>query len=282
MTGKWFEETLHPDFHQRLKISDVLHHEKTDYQGLLIFENSALGRVLALDGVVQTTEADEFFYHEMLTHPAILAHGEAKRVLIIGGGDGGALEEALKHPIEKATVIEIDPAVVELSKKYLPSISAGAFDDPRTELIIWDGTKFVATTEERFDVILVDSTDPVGPAMVLFQEEFYANCKRCLTERGILITQSGVPFLQAAEARSTNRHFRALFADHSFYLVPVPSYVGGFMTLGWASLSEANRAVSRDEIERRYAAAQIATRYYNPDIHLAAFALPNYIRELMG
>lgn len=272
MTGKWFEETLHPDFHQRLKISDVLHHDKDGLPGLPHLRElrtrpgAGAGRRRPDDG----------------GRRAILAHGEAKRVLIIGGGDGGALEEALKHPIEKATVIEINPAVVELSKKYLPSISAGAFDDPRTELIIWNGTKFVATTEERLDVILVDSTDPVGPAMVLFQEEFYANCKRCLTERGILITQSGVPFLQAEEARSTNRHFRALFADHSFYLVPVPSYVGGFMTFGWASLSEANRAVSRDEIERRYAVAQIATRYYNLDIHLAAFALPNYIRELMG
>ncbi|MGB1548679.1 MAG: polyamine aminopropyltransferase, partial [Alphaproteobacteria bacterium] len=239
MTGSWFEETLYPDFGQRLKISNVLHREKTDYQDLIIFENPQFGRVLALDGNVQTTEGDEFFYHEMLNHPAILAHGEVKRVLIIGGGDGGALREALKHPIEKATMVEIDPSVIELSKQYLPTLSAGAFDDPRTELIIWDGTKFVAETDERFDVIIVDSTDPVGPAKVLFQEEFYTNCKRCLTERGILITQSGVPFLQGEEARDVHRRLRSLFADNGFLMVPVPTYVGGFMAIGWASLSEA-------------------------------------------
>ncbi|MEW5705045.1 MAG: polyamine aminopropyltransferase [Pseudomonadota bacterium] len=282
MTDRWFEETLYPHHGQRLKVAEILHREKTDYQDLVIFENPQFGRVLALDGNVQTTEADEFFYHEMLVHPAIFAHGEVKKALIIGGGDGGALREALKHPIEKATLIEIDSSVVELSKKYLPAISGHAFKDPRTELIIQDGTKFVAETDERFDVILVDSTDPIGPATVLFQKEFYTNCKRCLTERGILIAQNGVPFLQPEEARGAHRLFRGLFPDSSFLVVPVPTYVGGFMTLGWASLSEKNRAVSRDTIERRFAGSGVSTRYYNPDIHLAAFALPTYIRELMG
>lgn len=282
MTDSWLEETLYKSYQQRLKINAVLHHQKTDYQDLMVFENAKFGRVLALDGVVQTTEADEFFYHEMLAHPPIFAHGEVENVLIIGGGDGGALKEALKHPIKKATMVEIDPTVIALSKKYLPAISAGAFDDPRAEILIQDGTKFVAETQARFDVILVDSTDPIGPAAVLFQKTFYENCKNCLTEKGILITQSGVPFMQPEEARNVHSHFRELFADRGFYMVPVPTYVGGFMALGWASRSDENRAVSRDQIEARYTASGISTRYYNPDIHLAAFALPNYIRELMG
>lgn len=282
MTNSWFEETLYANFQLRLRINNVLHHQKTDYQDLIVFENDPFGRVLALDGAIQTTEADEFFYHEMLTHPPIFAHGDVKRVLIVGGGDGGALEEVLKHPVEKAVMVEIDPTVIELSKKYLPAISAGAFEDPRTEIVIQDGTKFVSDTEERFDVIVIDSTDPIGPAAALFQKTFYENCKRCLTEKGILITQSGVPFLQAEEARDVHRHLRTLFPDHGFYTVPVPTYSGGFMVLGWASRSDQNRAVSRDRLERRYTASGIATRYYNPDIHLAAFALPNYIRELMG
>ena len=282
MTDAWFEEKLHRHVRLRLKMDNVLHQQTTDCQDLIVFENREFGRVLALDGVLQTTEADEFFYHEMLIHPPVFAHGDVKNLLIIGGGDGGALEEALKHPVKKATMVEIDPTVIAISKKYLPAISAGAFEDPRTEILIQDGTEFVAKTEARFDVIVVDSTDPIGPAAALFQKEFYENCKRCLTENGILVTQSGVPFLQGEAARLVHGHLQALFPDHGFYVVPVPTYSGGFMTLGWGSLTNKNRAVAKARIEDRYTSSGIATRYYNPDIHLAAFALPNYIRELMG
>ena len=161
----WFEETLHPGFHSRLGINRVLHETKTNHQHLIIFDNEEFGRVLALDGVVQTTEQDEFIYHEMLAHAPILAHGRARNVLIVGGGDGGMLEEVLKHDsVETAVQVEIDDTVVELAKQHLRMICGNAYDDPRTELVIADGVEYVNETDRRFDIIIVDSTDPIAPA----------------------------------------------------------------------------------------------------------------------
>ena len=165
----WFEETLHPGFHSRLGIDRVLHETKTYHQHLIIFDNEEFGRVLALDGVVQTTERDEFIYHEMLAHTPILAHGRARNVLIVGGGDGGMLEEVLKHDsVETAVQVEIDDTVVELAKQHLRMICDDAYEDPRTELVIADGVEYVNETDRRFDIIIVDSTDPIGPGEVLF------------------------------------------------------------------------------------------------------------------
>ncbi|MDA0342023.1 MAG: polyamine aminopropyltransferase, partial [Proteobacteria bacterium] len=179
---EWFEEALHPGLTQGLSMDRILFREKTELQDLVIFENRIFGRVLALDGVVQTTEGDEFIYHEMLSHVPILAHGAASRVLIIGGGDGGMAREVLKHPgVRTVTMVEIDPSVIELCRNHLPSISAGAFDDPRLDLVIADGAAFVEVTNDRWDVIIIDSTDPLGPGEVLFGERFYRGCKRCLT-----------------------------------------------------------------------------------------------------
>ncbi len=283
MIAEWFDERLHTGYHQRFEVTRTLHHRKTGHQELVIFETPVFGRVLALDGIVQTTEADEFFYHEMLAHPPILAHGEVRNVLIVGGGDGGALEEVLKHrEVDKVTMVEIDGDVVDLCRKYLPSISGDAFDDPRTGLVIADGTKLVAETDEKFDLVLVDSTDPVGPGAALFEKGFYANCRRCLNEKGILVTQNGVPFLQSAEFVNSFRHLKSLFDDVTFYLTAVPTYVGGFMALGWASPDAANRRVSRETLETRFRQAAINTRYYTPAVHLAAFALPSYVAKLMA
>ena len=282
MTAVWFEESLYPDYGQRFLITRTIFRQKTDFQELAIHETAAFGRILTLDGVCQTTEKDEFFYHEMMTHPPILAHGQARKVLIIGGGDGGILEEVLKHKaIEKATLVEIDPAVIELTKTYIPSIPGRAFEDPRTELIIGDGVKFVAETKEHYDVVIVDSTDPIGPAEVLFHSDFYAQCKRCLTAQGILVTQNGVPFLQPDEFTTTHKRLRTLFSDAGFYFVPVPTYIGGVMSLSWASLDSANRKHSRETIAQRFVAARIDTEYYTPDIHLAAFAMPAYLQTLV-
>ncbi|MDE0059068.1 MAG: polyamine aminopropyltransferase [Defluviicoccus sp.] len=282
MSGEWFTETLYTDYRQSLRISKVLHRERTGYQDLLIFENPRFGRVLALDGIVQTTEGDEFAYHEMLVHVPILAHGAAKRVAIVGGGDGGALEEVLKHNVERVAMVELDPAVVELSRRYLPSICGDAFDDPRAEVIFADGAAFMREADETFDVIVVDSTDPVGPSVALFEQEFYADCRARLGEAGVLVTQSGVTFMQEDEARDTYRRMKPLFADAWLYLTQVPTYGAGFMTLGWGSLSAAPRKTPLAEIERRFRAADIETRYYTPEVHVAAFGLPGYIRALMG
>ena len=278
---EWFRETLHADYSQGLREDRLLYDSQTEHQRLRVFENGTFGRVLTLDGVVQVTERDNFIYHEMLTHVPILAHGAAREVLIIGGGDGGMARAALAHrSVGRVTMVEIDAGVVEFSKQYLPMISDGAFDDPRLDLVIADGAAFVRETERRFDVIIVDSTDPVGPGVVLFTDTFYGQAKRCLTEDGILVTQNGVPFVQGAELTNTMRAFRALFADWGCYIATIPTYAGGPMAFGWGT-DGAARDLGLAELERRYAEAEIETGYYTPAVHKAAFALPRYISRLM-
>jgi len=187
----WIEESLHEDLHIKLKAARVIFESRTEHQHLVLFENQTFGRALALDNVLQTTEKDEFIYHEMLAHVPILAHGRARSVLIIGGGDGGMLEEVLKHQdIERATMVDIDDTVIELSKLHLRSICGEAFEDPRSELVIADGAEFVRTCSERYDVIIIDSTDPIGPGQVLFTQAFYESCKGRLSPGGILVTQN--------------------------------------------------------------------------------------------
>lgn len=279
----WFEETLHPGFRSRLGIDRVIHETKTEHQHLIIFDNAEFGRVLALDGVVQTTERDEFIYHEMLAHTPIFAHGNAKRVLIIGGGDGGMLEETLKHrSVETAVQVEIDDTVVELSKQHLRSICGDAYDDPRTELVIADGVEYVNETSDRFDVIIVDSTDPIGPGEVLFGRRFYGGCKKCLAPGGILVTQNGVPFVQGQELAGTMDIFKELLADVTCYRAAVPAYIGGDMSFGWGSDDPSLSKVDTGMLSARFKAAAIETDYYTPAVHIGAFALPPYISRLLG
>lgn len=276
-------ETLYEGYGQRFRMEKLLHEVRTEHQHLVIFENSRMGRVMALDGVIQTTEADEFIYHEMLTHVPILAHGTAKRVLIIGGGDGGMLREVAKHrSIEHITMVEIDGTVIDMCKEFLPNHSKGAFEDPRLNLVIDDGMRFVATTEEKFDVIISDSTDPIGPGEVLFSENFYEACRRCLNEGGILVTQNGTPFMQLSEVKTTAGRMRSLFPDWHFYQAAVPTYIGGAMTFAWGATNTAYRKLSRETLRQRFAGSGIITRYYNPEIHIGAFALPQYVLQAVN
>ena len=276
-------ETLYEGYGQRFRMEKLLHEVRTEHQHLVIFENPRMGRVMALDGVIQTTEADEFIYHEMLTHVPILAHGTAKRVLIIGGGDGGMLREVAKHgSIEHITMVEIDATVVDMCKEFLPNHSKGAFEDPRLNLVIDDGMRFVATTTEKFDVIISDSTDPIGPGEVLFSENFYEACRRCLNEGGILVTQNGTPFMQLGEVQTTAGRLRSLFPDWHFYQAAVPTYIGGAMTFAWGSTNTAYRQLSRETLCQRFAGSGIVTRYYNPEIHIGAFALPQYVLQAIN
>ena len=278
---EWMQEKLHASYAQALRVDRLLYDSATEHQRLRLFENTRFGRVLTLDDVVQTTEGDNFVYHEMMAHVPLFAHGAARRVLIVGGGDGGLAREVLKHPgVEHVTMVEIDASVVAFSKEYLPSLSAGAFDDARLELVIADGAAFMAAEGPRFDTILVDSTDPIGPGEVLFTESFYGHARRRLAEGGILVTQNGVPFLQPDELTNTMRAFAALFADWGCYLAHVPTYAGGPMALGWAT-DGAARQTSLATLQERFAAAGIATDYYTPEVHQAAFALPRYIQRLM-
>ncbi len=277
----WSVETLHEDFRQSLRETRVLYDSETTHQRLRVVENATFGRILTLDGVVQTTEGDEFIYHEMMSHVPILAHGAAQRVLIIGGGDGGMAREVLRHDaVDHVTMVEIDAGVVDFSKQHLPGLSAGAFDDPRLDLVIADGAAFVAETDQTFDVIIIDSTDPIGPGEVLFTDTFYGRAKRCLSPDGILVTQNGVPFLQGDELSQTMRAFQALFADATCYLATIPTYAGGPMAFGWGTDGDA-RSSDLTTLTERLEKSGIATQYYTPAVHLGAFALPGYVAALL-
>lgn len=278
----WSVETLHRDYRQCLRADRVLYDSETEHQRLRVIENATFGRVLTLDGVVQTTEGDEFIYHEMLAHVPILAHGAVRRVLIVGGGDGGMAREVLRHAsVEHVTMVEIDAGVVEFSKTHLPSLSDGAFGDRRLNLVIADGAAFMRDSDLHFDVIISDSTDPVGPGEVLFTDTFYGHAKRRLAKGGILVTQNGVPFLQGGELAATMRAFRTLFADATCYLATVPSYAGGPMAFGWGT-DGAARVNDLATLEARFAEAGLVTRYYTPEVHKAAFALPGYVKSLIA
>jgi spermidine synthase len=273
----WYREKLHAATEQGLRVDRVIFDGRTRFQSVLVFENAFLGRVLVLDGIVQTTEADEFIYHEMLAHVPLFSLEAPEEVLIIGGGDGGCLEEVLKHRVKRATMVELDGEVVELCRRHIPSISGAAFDDPRSELVIGDGARFLAETDRRFDAIIIDSTDPVGPGEVLFSEKFYGDCRRCLGENGLLITQNGVPFEQRQEFDSSRERFSRLFRYPNFYFASVPTYVGGAMAFGCASEGTDAASIAPADLTRRYRAAGFETRYYNPEIHRAAFARPSYL-----
>ena len=278
-----YQETLYEGYGQRFTVDRVLHEARTEHQHWVIFENARMGRVLALNGVIQTTEADEFIYHEMLSHVPILAHGLARRVLIIGGADGGMLREVAKHPdVESITMVENDHALMQMCRELLPELSKGAFEDARLELVTEDAMRFLANTEQRFDVIIADTPDPVGAGEVLFSEEFYQSCRRCLNDGGIFVAQNGTPFMQLNELQTTSRRINGLFPDWHFYQAAVPTFVGGAMSFAWGACNSESRKISVETLCQRFAGSGIVTRYYNPHVHLAAFALPQYVLQAIG
>jgi spermidine synthase len=280
---RWIPETLFDALGLRMTYAAerVLQEMRTEHQHLVLFEHKLFGKMLMLDGATQVTTRDEFIYHEMMTHVPLFAHGEAREVLIVGGGDCGIAEEVLKHKrVERLTQVEIDASVVAFAKEHFPAFAGPVLSDPRFDLVIEDGMRFVAAADRRFDVIIVDSTDPQGPGAVLFTSDFYAGCKRCLAAGGVMVTQNGVPFLQPDELVTSVRHFAELFADAGCYVAAVPTYVGGHMAMGWATDNARLRALPAETIAQRYAAAgNFPTGYWTPAVHCAAFALPRFIAE---
>lgn len=281
----WVNESLYPAWGQRFRVRRELARAQSPFQDIAIFESESHGRVLMLDGVVQITEADEFVYQEMLVHVPLIAHGAAGRVLIIGAGDGGVLRRVLAHGnVRRAVMVEIDAEVIRLSREFLPGIGGAAWDDPRAEVIVGDGIAYVAeAADAAFDVMIVDSTDPIGVGEVLFTERFYAEAARVLSPRGVIVNQCGVPFLQADELAESSRRRAKSFPHVTAYLAAVPTYIGGFMTLGWAAKDAALTGLEVAEIERRAIAQGILgqTRYWTPSVHAASFQLPPYIAELL-
>ena len=222
---RWIAETLFDDlgFRMTFQVEKVLYEMQTEHQHLVLFEQPFFGKMLMLDGATQISKRDEFIYQEMMSHVPLFAHGNARDVLIVGGGDCGIAEEVLKHKtVKRLTQVEIDPKVVEFAKEHFPESTGPVFSDKRFESIIDDGAKYVARTDRRYDVIIVDFTDPMGPGKILFGEKFYAGCKRCLNSGGVLTTQNGVPFFQKNELTSTMKKFRRLFADATRDVAAIP------------------------------------------------------------
>lgn len=280
-TEIWVNESLYPEWGQRFRVKRALSRVRSAFQDIFVFESFTHGRVMLLDGVVQITEADEFVYQEMLAHVPLLAHGAAANVLIIGAGDGGVLRRVLMHRnVQRAAMVEIDGEVIRLAKEFLPDIGGNAWNDPRAQVIVGDGIDYVKRAPDAsFDVIIVDSTDPIGVGEVLFTDDFYANCARILTARGLVVNQCGVPFMQADELRDTSARRARFFPHVTAYVAAVPTYVGGFMTLGFAAKDGGSSAVPVDEVQRRAEAAGVlgTTRYWTPEIHVGAFNLPPYV-----
>jgi spermidine synthase len=283
---RWIAETLFDDFGFRAsyRVDKVLYEAQTEHQHLVLFEQGFFGKMLMLDGATQITGRDEFIYQEMMAHVPLFAHGNARDVLIVGGGDCGIAEEALKHKtVRRLTLVEIDPAVIEFSKRHFPEFTKPVFADKRFSAVIDDGAKYVARAAQSFDAVIVDSTDPAGPGKVLFSRKFYADCKRSLKKGGVLVTQNGVPFFQPRELASTIGKFGALFRDAACYVAAIPTYVGGHMAMGFASDDRRLRRTPIAELTARYRrAGSFPTRYWTPEVHVAAFALPRFIADVVA
>ncbi|MDD3213534.1 MAG: polyamine aminopropyltransferase [Eubacteriales bacterium] len=278
MDDLWFSEYHTPDVRFSIRVSAQLHLEESDYQRIAVYDSPEFGRILTLDGVLMLTERDEFIYHEMITHVPMAVNPDIRTVLVIGAGDGGVARELSKYKsIEKIVVAEIDRRVVEVCREYLPQTACG-FNDPRVEPTFIDGLKYVRHTKDKYDLIIVDSTDPSGPGEVLFTKEFYGGCMNALTENGILVNQHESPFYQDDAKAMCNSHKRILsvFPVSRVYQAHIPTYPSGHWLFGFSS-----RGLHpiRDLKASAWNALGIQTRYYNTNLHKGSFYLPNYVEE---
>ena len=276
--GLWYDETLDDHTRLGLRVKETLFSGQSAYQQIEVIDTVGFGRVLIIDKVFMTSEYDEFLYHEMLAQPALCSAPSIKRVLVIGGGDGGTVREVLRHPdVRECVMIEIDEMVVNVSKEYLPGIGT-AWNDPRLNLRFIDGHEYVKrSNDEKYDVILLDGTDPVGPGAVLFDESFYAGCKRMLTPEGVIGLQSESPLLMMDLFVEAQHRLRRLFSEVHPYLGPVPLYGTGTWSWTWCSdTGEPLRAIR----ERQESIVE-GSKAYNEELHQAIFALPNYVKRAL-
>lgn len=285
----WFTDK---DENQALSLrytGEVMFDERNEFQRVRILDSTSYGKMLAIDDMVMCTERDEYHYHEMITHPAMLAFesvsGAAKNVLVIGGGDGGTIREVCKYPgLEKVTMVEIDEAVVRACKMHLPTI-AREFSNPKVNLIIGDGIKFVAEAKpEQYDVIIVDGSDPAGPAEGLFTSEFYTNCKKALKTNGVLVTQGESPMFHSDTFVELNQCLKTVFGGSSVHtlLFHAPTYPSGMWSLQMAVKGQYHpvKDFKKDMAQTFVAAKDL--RYYNADLHSAAFTLPTFVQKMLN
>lgn len=272
----WIKEEQIADAAMTYKIKETLVRKQTEFQDLAILDTYAFGRMLVLDGIIQTTIKDEFVYHEMITHIPLFTHPNPKKVLVVGGGDGGAIREILKHPsVEKAVLCEIDKCVIEECKTYLPEISCD-LDNPRCQVFVGDGIKYVHEHKNEFDVIIVDSTDPFGAAEGLFGGSFYREIYECLTDDGIFIAQTETPFYLPEVVKKVFSDAKEVFPITKLFMAAIPTYPGGYwsFTIGSKKYDPENPISSN--------IFDLNTKYYNAKLHKACFSLPNYIKSLVN
>lgn len=275
MNDFWFYENHTQGYEVRWKITDILHNEKSAFQQISIMETLEFGRVMILDGALQVSEKDEFIYHEMIVHVPINTHPKPEKVLIIGGGDGGTLREVLKHQrVKKVDILEIDRRVVELSQQYFPDL-ASSFNNPRAKVHFDDGVKFMASCHDQYDLIIVDSSDPVGPAIQLFSKEFYQNTFAALHSDGLLVVQSESPVFYPETFVNSYKNIKAIYKNAYVYLSAIPTYVSGpwSFTIGSKRFNPLILSSDREQLN--------GLKYYNDKAHEAAFALPQYISEML-
>lgn len=272
----WFTEKQTENLRLSHRLRSTLVTEKTEYQDLAVVDTVQYGRMLVLDDYVMTTEQDEFVYHEMITHVPLFTHPNPRQVLVVGGGDGGAIREILKHSsVERAVLAEIDPKVIERSKEWLPSISRGLTDE-RCEVMVGDGIAHVKEHKKTYDVIISDSTDPIGPAVGLFEEDYYLACWEALNDDGIFVAQTESPFLHGNLIRETFKKIASVFPITRLYLATIPTYPGALWSF---TLGSKMHDPLKDN--RLPVAMPIETKYYSPRMHEAAFALPPFVERLI-
>lgn len=275
----WVEEVFKDFYAHKYKVERTLFSGKSAFQTVDVVETRGHGKMLLNDGLVMVSERDEFVYHDMISHVPLFVHPNPKKVLIIGGGDGGTAREAARHPgVERVVQVEIDAMVVDACKEHIPQTAVG-YENEKVELLIDDGVKYMAETTETFDVILVDSTDPIGPAKPLFGEEFYSNVARVLSDNGIVVSQGESPFLEADTQRSLIEVLNKIFKVTSIYNFHNLTYPGGFWSFTFASkgLHPLN-----DFDEQRVIDSKMEFQYYNPETHRGAFALPEFQRKKLA
>lgn len=276
----WFSEFHAPGVKLSIKVDKQLYSGQSEFQRIDVFESEEFGRFLTLDGYMMLTERDEFIYHEMIVHVPMAVNPDIKNILVIGAGDGGVLRELSKYEsAENIDLVEIDEEVVTVCREYLPKTARG-FEDKRVKVFYQDGLKFVRRCENKYDLIIVDSTDPFGPGEGLFTKEFYGNCYKALTEDGIMVNQCESPFYAEDRVAMQRAHKRIVesFPISRVYQAHIPTYPSGHWLFGFASKT---LHPIRDYDFKRWKALGIKTDYYNPKLHVGSFALPNYVEELL-
>lgn len=276
----WYTENQSNNVKFSMRVKETLYSKKSQFQQIDVIDTYDFGKVLVIDGWTMITEKDEFIYHEMITHVPMMVNKNIKNVLVIGAGDGGTVRELTRfNSIQRIDMVELDEEVVKAAREYLPFTSC-KLDDPRVNLYFQDGIKFVENKKNLYDLIIVDSTDPIGPGEGLFTREFYKNCYEALTDKGILVNQGESPYydMNKKEMKRSNEKLKDIFPICEVYQYMIPTYPSGYWFFGFASkkLHPIN-----DFDEEFYNSLNLNDRYYNKDVHKASFALPNYVKELL-